>query len=138
LSDYPDPILDGLQAPVSSAMMLIYTRYLDWQPAWPYRLASRQTFREWDWGEGSVGPESLTDLRRALALDPRLHALVAHGMFDLVTPYFHTALLLNQVPPGSGGDRLRLAVYPGGHMFYTNERSREAFRADAMAVYGAR
>jgi hypothetical protein len=30
---------------------------------------------------------------------------------------------------------VRLEVYPGGHMFYSRDVSREAFRADAEAMY---
>ena len=63
-------------------------------------------------------------------------ALVVHGFTDLVTPYFASELLLRQLPPGLG-ERAKLAVYPGGHMFYTRDASRAAFRADAERLFGA-
>jgi carboxypeptidase C (cathepsin A) len=72
-------------------------------------------------------------LRGALALDGKLRVLVAHGFTDLVTPYFANQLLLNQLPRFD--DRLALAVYPGGHMFYFREDSRAAFRQDALRLY---
>jgi carboxypeptidase C (cathepsin A) len=76
-------------------------------------------------------------LRTALALDVRLRVLVAHGLFDLVTPYFRSKLLLDQIPAGAGGDRIRVAAYPGGHMFYAVDASRAALREEARAMLGA-
>ena len=73
-------------------------------------------------------------MRIALALDPRLAVLIAHGLFDLVTPYLATQLLLDQLPQAELGGRIRLSVYPGGHMFYTNDASRAALRDDAVAA----
>ena len=62
--------------------------------------------------------------------------LVAHGFTDLVTPYFASQVLLNQLPD-FGPDRVSLAVYPGGHMFYSRDGSRAAFRDDALRLYRA-
>ena len=74
-------------------------------------------------------------MRDALALDPHLHVLIAHGLFDLVTPYFATQLLLDQIPQAGLGERVRLVTYPGGHMFYTRDASRAAFREDARKLF---
>lgn len=73
-------------------------------------------------------------MRVAVAHDPHLAVLIAHGMFDLVTPYFATQLLLDQIPASAGGDRIELAVYPGGHMFYTDDASRAALREASRAM----
>lgn len=75
-------------------------------------------------------------MRTALALDPHLSVLIAHGMFDLVTPYLATQLLLDQVPDAGIADRIRLSVYPGGHMFYANDASRSALRDEAARLFG--
>jgi carboxypeptidase C (cathepsin A) len=80
-------------------------------------------------------PESLSYLQSALALDPRLHVLIAHGLFDLVTPYFTTVRLLNQLSDAASAERVKLAVYPGGHMFYSEDASRAAFRDAASALF---
>lgn len=133
--DVPDPVLDALQAPISSAMVAIYATRLNWRPENPYRLYGTGVNRRWDWGHGfGPKPQSLTQMRTALALDPKFTVLIAHGMFDLVTPYFGTQLLLDQIPPASGGDRVRLEVFPGGHMFYTDDGSRAAWREAARAL----
>ena len=80
-------------------------------------------------------PESLSYLQTALALDPRLHVLIGHGLFDMVTPYFTTVRELNQLPDAASAARVRLEVYPGGHMFYSNDASRAAFHDAASALY---
>jgi carboxypeptidase C (cathepsin A) len=136
-SDYADPVLDALLAPVSSAMVTIYQSKLNWRPDSSYELWNQTANHEWNWGHGPGHPQSVSALRTALALDPHLTVLIAHGMFDLVTPYFGTQLLLDQIPDSSGADRIRLMVYPGGHMFYTNDNSRAALHDDAKAMYSA-
>jgi carboxypeptidase C (cathepsin A) len=136
MSDYPDPVLEGLKPPITGAMVAIYETKLKWRPDYSYRLQSPNAFREWDWGHGMLNqPQSITALRAALALDPHLQVLIAHGLFDLITPYFATQLLLDQIPASAGGDRVRLTTYPGGHMFYGRDASRTAFRAEVQALY---
>jgi carboxypeptidase C (cathepsin A) len=139
LSDYPDPVLDGLGAPVSSAMVAIFETRLNWRPDSIYRLEDAQVSRQWDWGRGIMHPpQSMRAMRIALALDPHLAVLITHGLFDLVTPYLATQLLLDQVPDAELGSRIRLSVYPGGHMFYTNDASRAALRDEAARLFGQR
>jgi carboxypeptidase C (cathepsin A) len=138
VSNMPDPAVDALRAPVSSAMVAIYETRLNWRPDSPYQLYSAAANRQWDWGRGlGSRPQAVGFMRVALALDPHFLVLVAHGLFDLVTPYFATQLLLDQIPAESGGDRIRLEVYPGGHMFYSRDPSRAAFRNAAQALFEA-
>src|SRR4029077_16663589 len=112
----------------------IYTGRLHWFPDNAYRLANDEIFRQWQWGRGLARPEAVSSLRAALALDPQMRVLIAHGMFDLVTPYFATRLMLDQMPEFAGPDRVCLAVYPGGHMFYTDDASRAALREASRAI----
>jgi len=58
--------------------------------------------------------------------------LVAHGYTDLVTPYFASELVLDQLPAFGDRQRVSSVVYPGGHMFYSRDSSRKAFREDAF------
>jgi len=134
-SNVPDAMLDTLQAPITSAMVAIYESKLNWRPDNSYRLFNRPAAREWDWGH-DIGPkpQSVSFMRVALSLDPRFSVLIGHGMFDLITPYFATQLLLDQIPASAGGDRIKLEVYPGGHMFYSNDASRAALREAAKAL----
>lgn len=128
-----DPIADGLAAPVISTMLELYRR-LGWQPQMRYVLANNQAARQWDYGRHGM-PQSMTALRQILANDPRLRVLVAHGLFDTVTPYFRTKLLLAQLPPGLAQQRLRLVLLPGGHMMYLRAGPRAALRAAAAEVF---
>ena len=92
--------------------------------------------RAWDYGRGDR-PESLSSLRVSLALDPRFQVLVVHGLYDLVTPYFSSKLLLDQLPPIGPPERVGLRAYAGGHMFYSIDASRAAFTADGRRAIEA-
>ena len=75
-------------------------------------------------------------MRTALALDPRVSVLIMHGLFDLITPYFGTQLLLDQLPEADIAARIHLSVQQGGHMFYTDDTPRAALRDEAAALFG--
>ncbi|MBR0668643.1 peptidase S10 [Roseomonas hellenica] len=131
----PDPVLDALIAPLSRAMLGLYDEKLNWRPEERrYEVLNRATSREWDWGRGNNVPEAVSSLRLALAQDGRLRVVIAHGLYDLVTPYFASQLILDQIPSRVGGDRVRLAAYPGGHMFYGIDGSRSALRDAGRAM----
>jgi carboxypeptidase C (cathepsin A) len=106
----------------------------------PYHLLSYEVNGKWDWNVSSHGgepetPSSVDDLREALALDPKLKVLIAHGMTDTITPFFATQYIIDHVPEFGDASRLQLKVYPGGHMNYTRDGSRAMLRADAMKLY---
>ncbi len=131
---WEDPVIDTLRPVFTAAAVELYTRLLGWRPAGGagrrYELLNPSVNRQWRF-DGPQPPESLDALRVALAVDPRLRVLVAHGVADLVTPYFASKLLLDQVPPTEPPDRLELRVYPGGHMFYSQDGARAALAAEA-------
>ena len=131
----PDPVLDAMTAPLTTAMLAHYQDTLGWLPDRRYMLLNRGVNRAWGWGSGRSQPEAVSALRRLLALDPAFRVLVVHGYTDLVTPYFESTLVLRQIRGFTPADRLRQATYPGGHMFYTREASRQAFREDAAGLY---
>jgi carboxypeptidase C (cathepsin A) len=131
-----DPFTSALAAPLTSAMVELYATRLGWQPEGRYRISNMDAHGAWIWGNSPSSPEAVSDLKSALALDPRLKVLVAHGFTDLVTPYLASELILDQLPVYGDLGRVASAVYPGGHMFYSREVSRKAFRADALRLYG--
>ena len=135
-SEAEDAGLDGMRAVLSSAMVDHLWRRLGWRvPNARYGLLNGQVSGSWRFGNGRRPAESLSELRRGLARDANLRVLVAHGLTDLVTPYFASELLLRQVPAYGGERRVELATYPGGHMFYIRDASRLAFREAARALY---
>ncbi len=129
----PDALLDGLRAPLTSGMLALY-HTLGWQPEGEYQVLSEEVAKAWDWGHGLEHPNSVRQLRVALALDPALRVLVAHGRNDLITPYFATKLELAQLPTIGAPDRVRLLVTPGGHMLYLRDASRTALHDAARAL----
>ena len=134
-SQFPDPVLNGFAAPVTSAMMAVYADKLHWRPDTTYHLSNNQVSGAWDWGRGMGRPELFSALQAARSLDPHMRVLIAHGLFDLVTPYFGTVRMLRLLPTLDGAEPVELRVYPGGHMFYFDNSSRAALRNDAKAVF---
>jgi carboxypeptidase C (cathepsin A) len=134
-SRFEDPVLTGLTAPLTSAILDHLNRTLNYRAEGRYELLNNGVNRPWRWGGGRSGPENLSELRQALALDPKLRVMVAHGFTDLVTPYYANQLLLNQIPDYGPAGRVDLRVYGGGHMFYSREGSRQAFAADVRRLY---
>jgi carboxypeptidase C (cathepsin A) len=133
--NFRDPSSEPLIAPLTSAAVELTTRRLDWRPVGSYELLSSSVERAWDFGRGLHPLESVSQLREILALDPKLKVLVAHGLFDLATPYFGSKILLDQLPPSyASPERVKFVVYPGGHMFYSRDASRSAFRTDVEAL----
>jgi carboxypeptidase C (cathepsin A) len=133
-SHFSDPSGDPLIAPLTSAAVDLITRKLNWRPDGSYHLLNGAVERSWDFGRGRSPAESISELRQILALDPKLKLLVGHGLFDLATPYFGSKILLDQLPTYASSERVKLVVYPGGHMFYSRDGSRQAFRAEAEAL----
>jgi carboxypeptidase C (cathepsin A) len=140
----PDPVLDGMRGPLTSAMLTLYATRLGWQPEGApnrqYEVLDGRIAREWDYGRRLSRPESYSELRQYLALDPAVRVAVVHGLTDLVTPYFASKLLLDQTP-GFAAGRLELLTYGGGHMFYSRDDSRAALHqdvADLVAAVGGR
>jgi carboxypeptidase C (cathepsin A) len=131
---FNDPSGETLTAPLTSAAVDLTTRKLNWRPDGSYQLINGAVEKGWDFGRSIMPPESLSQLRQILALDPKLKVLVGHGLFDLATPYLGSKILLDQLPAFAGPARVKLAVYPGGHMFYSRDGSRQAFRGEAEAL----
>lgn len=131
-----DPVLDAVDAPLTAAMTELYRQW-GWRLDRAYRVLNREVGNSWMWGNRRTAPEAFDDLRQALALDPHMRALVVHGATDLVTPYFENKLILDQLPALGDAERVRLEVYPGGHMFYFRDDARRAFRADAERLIRA-
>jgi carboxypeptidase C (cathepsin A) len=135
-SRFQDPVLDALTAPLTSAVLDLLGRTLNYRvEGRRYELLNGQVTGAWRYGRGRGQPESMSELRAVLALDPNLRALVAHGFTDLVTPYYGSQLLLDQLPDLGPKRRIALDVYEGGHMFYSRNGSREAFRRDVKQLY---
>jgi carboxypeptidase C (cathepsin A) len=129
-----DPVTDGFDAPMTSAIIDLYARRLGWRIDNSYETLNASVSRSWDWGRGLEPPDSMRALREMLALDPNFRVLVTHGLTDVQVPYFGTQLLLDQIPDYGAPGRVTLKVYPGGHMHYSRDESRKALRDDARKL----
>ena len=128
-----DQLRLGLHAPLVEAMVDLYRNRIGWVVEnGRYQFINEQASRQWDYGHDDA--EAISDLRRALALDPHMRVLVAHGLTDVVTPYFATQLAIDQIPAFGDPDRLQLKVYPGGHMVYIRDASRKALSEDVRKL----
>ncbi len=70
----PDPLLDGMRGPLTSAMLYLYRTRLEWQPegapSRQYEILNEGVARDWDYGRRMNRPEAYSELRQYLALDP--------------------------------------------------------------------
>ena len=132
-----DPILQGILAPATSAMVDFVTRQVGWKIEAHYEPLNNAVNEHWE-KHWFTSIESASDLRQALAIDPKMRALIVHGYDDLSCPYFGSELVVSQIPAMGDPGRLQVKVYPGGHMFYSRPDSQAALRRDVMALYAAR
>ncbi|MBI1199447.1 MAG: peptidase S10 [Phenylobacterium sp.] len=131
-----DPILDTIVATTTAAVVDFTTRTVGWKVEARYNALSNDVNENWEKGWYN-DVESVADLRQAVAADPKMKVLIVHGYDDLSCPYFASKLILDQMPQMGDPDRVRLSLYPGGHMFYSRPGSMESFRKDVMALFGA-
>jgi carboxypeptidase C (cathepsin A) len=133
-----DPVLEASIAPFTRAFVAYARDELGFATEAPFELLSREVGRHWDWssagGRSSLGASDA--LRRALAVQSKLRALVAHGMTDLQTPYMMSRYVVDHMP-AELRPRVALKLYEGGHMMYLRAGSRHRLRDDALAFYGA-
>ncbi len=137
-----DPVLAGLNGPLTSGFVNYVRDELEFRTDRRYILLNGEVARHWNFREGEGGfgqggAGASDDLREGLALDPRLHVLIAHGMTDLQTPYLGSRYVVGQLPESLTRDRVRLTLYAGGHMMYLRPASRAALHRDARAIYTA-
>jgi carboxypeptidase C (cathepsin A) len=129
-----DPILDGIIAPTTTAMVDFVTRSVGWKFAGRYNALSYEVNRLWDRGEeGRKG--SVDQLRQSVAIDSKLQVLIVHGWGDLSCPFMASKLIVDQMPVMGDPNRVQVKEYPGGHMFYSRADSSAAMRRDVLAMY---
>ncbi len=129
-----DPILNAAIAPTTSAMVDFITREVGWKATGHYEALSPDVGRQWE--DAAPKDKPVSDLRQAIANDPNMKVLIAHGYNDLSCPFFTSQLVIDQLPSYGTTNRVKLAVYPGGHMFYSRPGSSASFKQDAKAMYG--
>jgi carboxypeptidase C (cathepsin A) len=136
-----DPLLDSIIAPTTQAMVDFVTHTVGWKYSARYNALSYEVNGLWsdDKGDdsGSMAHGSVEELRKSLAVDPKLNVLIVHGWDDLSCPFMASVLIVDQMPIMGNPDRVQVREYAGGHMFYSRSDSQQAFRSDAQKLYAA-
>jgi carboxypeptidase C (cathepsin A) len=129
-----DPILASIIAPTTTAMVDFVTRTVGWKVDARYNALSYDVGEHWN-RDQDLRSGSVTQLRSAVAADPKLRVLIVHGWNDLSCPFMGSVLTINEMPIMGEPSRVAVHEYPGGHMFYTRESSRIALHKDVMQMY---
>ncbi|WP_419731098.1 S10 family peptidase [Lichenicola sp.] len=133
-ADSPEPVLAGYGLAYGNAFTGYVGDVLGFRTALRYDLLNLKVNSAWDYKQGSeTVARGMPDLRKLLALNPSLRVFIANGYFDLTCPFAGSRWLIEHMPVGR--DRVRLKVYPGGHMIYTRPDSRAALAHDVAALY---
>ena len=130
-----DPILLSIIAPTTTAMVDFVTHVVGWKTDARYYALSPEVNRNWDrsGGRGAFsGSASATDLRVAVATDPKLRVVIAHGWADLSCPFMGSVLTVSQIPQMGDPTRVTVHEYAGGHMYYARTASSLALRKDVL------
>ncbi len=133
----PDPILNGLAHSYGSAFVAYARDELGFKTDMTYNLLDSDISRKWKWGSSRSQPGVGEDLRVLFALTPSFRLMIAHGYSDMVTPFAASRYVLDHLPQADGEGRAELELYRGGHMFYLDPASRQAFTADARTMYAS-
>ena len=138
----PEPTLSGFERVFASGINHLLRAEIGIESERRYELLSMDVNRDWKRDEHShafAGPAGATDdLRYAMSMSPDMTVAIAHGYYDMVTPYFSSERLVEQMKlQPQQREKLFIRHFDGGHMFYTWERSRRDFRNWACGLYGS-
>jgi carboxypeptidase C (cathepsin A) len=116
-----DPILESIIAPTTTAMVDFITRTVGWKTDAQYYALSGEVNQQWDRQSRDLRMGAVSDLREAVAADPKLRVLIVHGWNDLSCPFMGSVLSVDQMPLMGDPGRVQVHEFPGGHMFYTRQ-----------------
>jgi carboxypeptidase C (cathepsin A) len=130
-----DPLLESIVAPTTSAMVDFVTHVIGWKASGAYHALSYEVNGQWDFDSAALRRGAVSDLREAVAADPKLRVLIVHGWNDLSCPFMESVLTVDQMPPMGDPARVAVREYPGGHMFYSRPDSQAALRKDVQDLF---
>ncbi|HWD57851.1 MAG TPA: septum formation initiator [Stellaceae bacterium] len=137
-----DPVLDNSIAAYTAAFNAYAPAELGYRTELQYRVLPH-IYQQWNFDGAREGHDGLgmclSGLQTALLDHPATKVLVANGRYDLVTPYFASRWLIDQLAvPDAVRAAIRVKVYDGGHMMYMRPASRAALAADVAALFAAK
>lgn len=131
-----DPTMALTIGPYTAVLNEYISDVLHFSPGIPYIFFSLEANSGWNWGSVFSGDDAVGSIRRAMSRNRRLKILAAAGYFDLDIPYFATTYIMNHLgidPEMEANIKVRL--FPGGHMFYTNSETLEGFTGEAAQFF---
>jgi carboxypeptidase C (cathepsin A) len=136
----PDPTLASIERVFASGINHVLRAEIGIDSERRYELLSLAVNRDWKRDEPTSAlwaPAGATDdLRFAMSMNPDMKVLIAHGFYDMVTPYFSSERLVEQMKLlPQQRKQLFIRHFGGGHMFYTWDASRRAFRDWVRTLY---
>ena len=93
-----DPLLESIIAPTTTAMVEFVTRVVGWKTDARYNALSYDVNGQWDRDSRALRNGAVPDLRQAVAADPKLRVVIAHGWNDLSCPFMGSILTVDQMP----------------------------------------
>jgi len=130
-----DPLLESIIAPTTTAMVDFVTRVVGWKADAKYNTLSYEVGSQWDFNSPALHRGAVPDLRQAVAADPKLRVLIAHGWNDLSCPFMGSILTVDQMPLMGDPTRVEVHEFPGGHMFYTRQDSLQALKKNVEEMF---
>jgi len=136
----PDPTLAGIEHVFATGINQLLRSQIKVETDRRYELLSYEVNRAWKRDEQTHAFDltigATDDLRFAMSMNPDMQVFITHGYYDMVTPYFSSQRLIEQMKlMPEQRKNLHFRNFFGGHMFYTWEASRKAFRDWARTAY---
>ena len=137
-----DPVLDNAIAAYTAAFNAYAPEGLGYKTELQYRTLPMSINHQWNFDGAREGQDGLglplSGLQTALLDHPQTKVLIVNGRYDLVTPYFASRWLIDQLNiPDDVRKSIKIKVYDGGHMMYMRPDSRQALADDAAALFAA-
>jgi carboxypeptidase C (cathepsin A) len=135
----PDPTVAGISPAYTTAINQQLRSEIGVETDREYTVLSYEVYELWrnDAQQHVFTPPvgATDDFRYGMSLNPHMKAFIAHGRYDLVTPYLASDRLRNlmRLDPEMAS-RLAVRHFGGGHIVYAWEESRREFAA-AIAAF---
>lgn len=136
----PDPTLTGVERVFASGINHLLRSEIKLETERLYALLSMDVNTQWKRDDKKhaldINIGATDDLRFAMSMNPHMKVLITHGYYDMVTPYFTSERLVEHMKlQPTQRKNIYLKNFPGGHMFYTWEDSRIAFRDWVKTIF---
>jgi len=135
-----DPLLVQLNTLLAATFNSLIREQLKFETDIPYEILNREVSNRWNWHSGMDAAQGFIgvagNLKNSMSVNKELKVLIAHGIYDLITPYFGSVIVIRQMALNPAvAANLSLKIYKGGHTFYTNAEARNLFFKDAEQFF---